>query len=144
MNGAFRDEIQSLFNVAWVAGTPSLNGGNAAPIAWPGVDVTPDPLKPWARYQLKENLANQATLAPVGSRRFDRLGLILIQVFAPISKGGGVVLADQLAEIARSAYEGKGTASGIWFLNCRVNDIGVDKNWYQKNMIAEFRFQELH
>lgn len=144
MNAAFRDEIQALFNVAWVAATPTLNSGAPALVAWPGVDTAPDPLRPWARYQLKENLSNQATLAPTGSRRFDRLGLILVQVFAPISKGGGVVLADQLAEIAREAYEGKGTSSGIWFLNCRVNDIGVDKNWYQKNMIAEFRFQELH
>lgn len=144
MNAVFRDEIQALFNAAWLLGTPALNGGTAALVAWPGVDATPDPLKPWARYQLREGTAAQATLAPPGSRRFDRAGLITVQVFAPISKGGGVVLADQLAEIARAAYEGKGTDSGIWFLNCRVNDVGVDKNWYQKNMIAEFRFQELH
>lgn len=144
MNAAFKDEIMGLFRVKWDAETPALNSGVKIPVAWPGVNYTPDATKPWGRYKVEETTASQATLAPAGGRRFNRVGLIFVQCFAPSANGREIILADQLAEIARGAYEGVGTASGIWFLNCRVNDIGVDKNWYQKNMIAEFRFQELH
>jgi len=141
---AYRDEILGLFNAKWAAGAAPLNANVVPLVCWPGVEGTPSPDAPWARIGIKENLAPQRTLGTPGNRRFERIGLVMVQVFAPISRGQGTQLVDQLCEVTRSAFEGVGTSSGLWFSNCRVNDIGLDKSWYNKNVVSEFRFQELH
>ena len=56
---------------------------------------------------------------------------------------GGVALAELLAVVARGAFEGVGTASGIWFRNARIHEAGVDGAWVQMNVLADFVYDEM-
>lgn len=139
-----RDEIQGLFWAAWQALAPAANGGQLPAVQWQGVEADPPAAdKPFARVTVRHGTGRQGTFGQTGARRFVRPGIVTVQVFAPISKGGGLTLAQTLAIIARNAYEGVGTASGIWFRNARTQEIGVSGAWFQINVTLDFEYEEM-
>jgi len=140
-----RDEIQALFWDYWKAQTPVLTGGAPAMVQWQGVDSgeAPTPNAPWARFDLRHTLGRQTTFGSTGHRRFLRKGLIQIQVFVPNSRGVGLSDAEKYSTIARDAFEGKGTPSGIWFRNASIQEIGVNEGWFQMNVSVEFVYDEM-
>lgn len=140
-----RDEIQARFKTQWDADSPALNGGVAPRVFWEGVGETTDrpPDSPWAALTIRHGPAGQASLANhQGVRRFDRFGVVTVQVFSPLSKGQGLTLAEGLAKVARRAFEGKETPSHVWFRNATVNEVGVDGPWFQVNAVVEFVYDE--
>ncbi len=143
--GDARDEIMGLFHTAWQAYTPAVTGGAAPAVLWPGIDSGEQvPLSaPSARYTLRHDPGRQGTFGPTGQRRFVRSGTITIQVFTPLSDRLGLSLAEGLARIARDAYEGVGTPSGIWFRNVGIRESGPDKGLYQMNITAQFQYEEM-
>jgi hypothetical protein len=142
---AARDAINAQFKTAWDAGTAPLNAGTPFAIYWDGAESTtlPPGDKTWARVTIRHNTGSQQTFGPTGGRSFNRLGVIIVQVFVPAQEG--LTLADVLATIVRSAFEGKhATAdSGVWFHHARVNEVGPDGPWYQVNVLVEFVYEEL-
>lgn len=140
-----RDEMQGLFVATWNANTPALNGGVPLTIRFQGLDtgVPPNVDLPHARIFIRHSPGAQSTFGRVGARRFTRRGLVTVQTFTPLSDRLGLSLAEKLATIARDAYEGVGTASGLWFRNVRTVEIGSDKGLFQFNTVAEFEYDEL-
>jgi hypothetical protein len=142
-----KNEMFSAFKVAWDANTPGVTPDGSVPyVYWDGVpdDTPPPPDAPYARIRIRHGPSEQASLAgAVGSRRFERFGTITVQVFTPLSATDPPTLGENLAAIARAAYEGQSTASQVWFRNVRANEIGEDGPWYQWNVVAEFRYDEL-
>lgn len=139
-----RDEILGLFRTKWEADTPALNGGSAVLVEWQGVDSKSPPKadEPYARIAVRHTSAGQSTLGPAGGRRFTHSGLVTVQVFAPFSAGGGLSLAEQLAMVARDAFRGVGTDSGIWFRNTRISEVGPSGAWFQLNVVSEFQYDD--
>lgn len=139
------DEILGLFRVHWNAETPTLNGGTPVRVEWPGVDsgTPPSPDQAYARLRVRHTTSRQATFGPTGKRRFTRPGFVSVQVFAPIAGGAGLTFAESLAIIARNAFEGRGTDSGIWFRRSVIEDIGESGTWHQMNVVVEFEYDEL-
>jgi len=142
---AARDEMLALFNVAWLANTPAINGAVAIPVEWQGVysGAPPAADEAFARVTIRHSEGGQITFGNTSNRRFNRSGLITVQVFAPISSGGGLSFAENAAIIARDAFEGVGTASGIWFRNSRIQEIGPEGAWFQMNVVTEFQYDEV-
>lgn len=140
-----RDEILGLFNAKWESDTPAINGGSAIRVEWQGVDSQSPPAadEAYARIVVRHTNSNQSTFGVSGARRFTRFGLVTVQVFAPISQGGGLTFAENAAIIARDAFEGVGTDSGIWFRNVRIQEIGLSGAWYQMNVVIEFSYDEI-
>lgn len=134
-----------LFWNAWRARTPGVNGGKVPEVRWPGVtkDTSPPTTEAWARFTIRHGRDGQRTLGSTGNRRFGRSGIITIQVFTPLVAGGGLSLAENLAIIARDAYEGVGTPEGVWFRNVRITEVGDEGAWHQDNVIAEFEYDEI-
>lgn len=137
------DEILGLFSTYWNAQTPAVNSGSVPAVAWPGVEFTPPVNAPWARITVKHNTSRQVTFGEPGQRRFLRPGLVTVQVFTPVSAGGGLSLVAKLGIIARDAFEGRGTATGIWFRNARIQEVGDDGTWHQHNVVVEFEYDEV-
>lgn len=141
---AANDEILGLFRTYWNANSPALNGGQAPLVQWPGpVSEPADNTAPFARIRLRYGTSIQRTFGPAGTRRFERPGFVTVQTFGPLSKGDGLILSQNLGIIARDAYEGRGTSSGIWFRNARLTDSGEDGSWHIHTMITEFTYEEL-
>jgi hypothetical protein len=142
-----RDEMTKMFYDAWLAQAAlAIEATDAPPVFWQGVEekVPPAQDKPYARFAINHVLQNQSSLSNEnGVRKWQAGGQILIQTFGPMSGGNGLQIAEALAIVAKNAYQGKSSPGGIWFRNCRANEVGPTDGWYQFNMIADFTYEEL-
>ena len=107
------DAILTIFKTAWDANAtnPTLvDYQNVTPAD--GVKLPPDDQLSWARVTVQHQDGSQGSLSgALGTQRYDRDGLITIQVFGPA--GEGLSEVHNLAKIAADAYEGATTSSGI-------------------------------
>ncbi len=139
-----RDEILAAFKTQWDAYTPAVVPGGVVPVVYYegiGKPDRPDPTLAWAQTTIRHASGSQATLSDsAGKRRFEKIGLVTVQVFAPLTSG--VAFGGELAKVAKAAFEGRSTASGVWFRNVRIVEVGLDGPWYQWNVVGEFRYDE--
>jgi hypothetical protein len=129
-----RDEILSLFKTAW-DNSPITNG---LPLVFDDSkkEIADDC---FARITIQHNTGFQASF---GATRFTRLGIVFVQIFTPL--GNGLKLSDEISELVLSAFEGKSTTSGVWFRNCRLNEIGETDKWFQTNVVCEFEYDKVN
>jgi len=134
------DDILVMFKTAWDAGADDLLG-YVPDVEWPGIiQATPhDKTKPWARITVSHNDGGQTGLGGSAGKMYTRTGLIMVQVFTPRD----LLMGQQLAIIARNAFEGLQSANGVWFRNGRVNEVGPSAAWYQTNCITDFQYDEI-
>ncbi len=129
------DVILGLFKTVWdTSGHIALYENVAGDI--------PTAVAPWARVTLRNVDGRQGSLAgALGVQRFDRDGLLTVQIFVPA--GEGLSEAHTLSKIVADAYEGVAGDNGIWFRNVRVNEIGPDGDWFQTNVLVDFTYDEI-
>lgn len=115
---------------------------SATPILW-GFD---DPQAPpsnatWVRFNILHSDGRQITMGSPASNRFERIGIITIQVFSPI--GNYAVDAVEKATAALKLYEGVEN-NGIFYYDAYCREIGNDgQGWNQINVIVTFRYEEI-
>lgn len=98
--------------------------------------------EPWAVVTLQHASGFQSTLSGAeGTRTFARLGFITVQIFTP--NGKGLQEAYDLAKVVSDAFEGISTPGGVWFRNVRLNEVGRDGEFFQLNVVIEFRYDEV-
>jgi hypothetical protein len=117
----------------------------AAEIRWHGRESNTPPAADatWYRWSMQHTDGYQASLScEEGQRRWRREGFIAVQCFAPLD-GGGLTLAQRMAEVIRDAYQGLATASGMWFRNATTQEVGPDGPHYQVNVIVRFEYDEI-
>lgn len=133
------DEILALFKTAWDT------TGYGSRVKYDNVSkeaALPTGLEPWCRVNLRHTASRQASLAgAVGTRRFQRNGVLTVQVFEPIGKG--LSGSTDLPKIVQDAYEGVETTSGVWFRDVTLKEIGPDGDFFQTNVIALFEYDEI-
>lgn len=99
--------------------------------------------KSWFRWTFQHTDGGQASLANhEGKRRWRREGLIMVQCFGLLDKGGKT-LAQRMAESVRDAYQGAATPGGVWFRNATTSEVGNDGPHYQVNAITQFNYDEV-
>lgn len=139
-----RDEILGVFKARWDADTAAI-AGYVPEVFFDGVPKgsRPDPEKAWAEVVLRHVQGQQASLSQdTGRRRFERIGIVTVAVFAPLIVAGGLGMGENLAKVAKAAFEGKSTISGVWFRSTRIAEVGASGPWAQWNVISEFRYDE--
>jgi hypothetical protein len=115
-------------------------------IQWQGLDIQQIPPQgvPFARATVHHIEGRQSTLGnSQGKNTYERIGILTFQVFGPLGSGKGLTIAESLANIALNAFEGTASPGGIWFGNCRVNEVGVTDGWFQINVVVEFTYDEV-
>ncbi len=132
-------EINTLFKDAWELTE------NISRVKWDNVgskSVPPDGQEPWARVVLRHNTSRQATLAgAVGTRRFERKGTLVVQVFE--IPGKGLSGAVDLPIVVSRAYEGVASPGGVWFRDVTINEVGQDGDFFQTNVVVSFEYDEI-
>ena len=139
-----RDDINTRFQTDWNS-LSSAAAGYTPEIRWEGTEIgsLPDASLAWARVSIKHTQSNQMSLGSPGTRRFERWGYVTVQIFTPLSRGQGLSLSEQLATIARNAFEGQTTPKAVWFRRVTVKEIGIDGPWENVNVIAAFCYDEI-
>lgn len=101
---------------------------------------TPD--ASWVRLNIAEATSRWASFGDPDNNTERNLGQVTVQIFTASGEGEGVGL--ELADQARSVFRSwRDASSGVRFLvppYARV--IGVDKKWYQINVVAPFQFDD--
>mgnify|MGYP000046911348 CR=1 FL=1 len=129
------DEILGMFKTAWDTTGYKASYTNVTP------DFPDDP-EPWARPKVKHHAGGSGSLTGAsGSRRYERPGLLIVQIFVP--KGEGLSEAYSLGKVIADAYEGQSSASGAWFRNIRPDEVGEDGDFEQLNMLIDFTYDEV-
>ena len=136
-----RDEMLTVFKDAWDLSDTS----NIYDVSYDDNDdflATQSEKKAFARVKVQHATGGQSSLSNrSGVKNYTRTGFVAIQVFT--RNGTGLSLSDLLSQIVMDAYEQTAsTASGVWFRNVRLNEIGVDGIWYQVNVLADFTYEE--
>jgi hypothetical protein len=142
-----RDDIMAAFRVEWNSRAAAANGGTLPKVIWQRVEPSgaqkPKGTEAWARITVEHNEGGQATFGGPGNRLFDREGIVTVQVFTPQKSDQGGTVLEALGAIARDAFEGRSTPSGVWFRDVRLQEVGPDEPWWQLNVTAKFNYDEL-
>lgn len=139
-----RDEILKMFVDSWETDTPTIPDVLDVPlIIWPDENTSPNVEDPYVRPVVLHLGGGQGSLGGNGGRRFYRTGIFMAACYGPLGSGKGLTIAEKMANIALCAFEGKTSPGGIWFRNCRINEVGLTESWYQVNAVAEFLYDEV-
>ena len=125
--------MQSYFNTYW---------NDETVIVWGDDDNKSIPSNaPWVRFNIRHADGFQATTGAPTSNRFERIGIITVQIFT--KQGDRQVTSRTLADNALKAYEGV-LQSDILYFGATVREIGNDgRGWHQTNVITSFRYSEI-
>lgn len=142
------DEMFALFNAAWQNNTSAIVG-YVPTLYWPGIipEDTPDASKYWGRVSQQTVTEEQSTLSNdeglPGSKCFTINGLIFVQLFCPVSDVSAMQTGRLLAVVAKKAFRGKTTSSGVVFRNARINELSPENNAIRFNVVAEYEYDEI-
>lgn len=126
-----REAILTAFIAAW---------GSETPFAFDNEDFNPPSDSSWVRLSVREVESEQETLGPVGARRYRRNGVAELAVHALPDRGAQ--RSDELVKIFRDSFEGVTLASGVYFTDCQVQEVGIEGAYYRVNALAVFWFSE--
>jgi len=134
-------EMAELFRVAWEETAGYL-------CDWPNSKARDhQESETWARWTLDYATGDQVTLGGKNKRKFNKSGLIYVNVFTPL--GAGLASARDASQIALFAYEGQRTPSDVWFRRVRIESeghghgSGKNKSWWTTLVVAEFTYEHL-
>lgn len=148
--GEARDSILGAFKTKWDADTPAVNGGNVPEVFYEGIGkTTPGPADaPWARVQVRHVDGDVTGVgSPTGSlRRTTKTGVVTVQIFTPLfdddGSPRGLALAEDLAAVAKAAFEGEVTVEDVIFRRTRAVEVEADGPWFQWNVLSDFEYDE--
>jgi len=129
------DEMLAFFKTAWdttglIAVYENVKG--AVPTAQVG----------WARPIIRHaGGGRQSLTGALNQTKYGQLGLMVVSIFIP--NGNGLSLGRSLGKTVADAFDGKATASAVWFRNVRVVEVGPSNEWYQFNVVIEFTYDEI-
>lgn len=126
--------IRSRFNTQWSSLQPAIPAffDNA------GDDVTPPEDSTWVRLTVLPGASRQVEMG--NTRRWRRVGVLVVQIFVPAASGTGLAL--ELGDTVRDIFEGL-TVSGVIFRATSLNRVGLDGAWLQYNASTAFQADEL-
>jgi hypothetical protein len=123
---------------------PFFDYWNGDALMLPGKEfATPDAATRWAALTIEHVDGSQATLANAGGkRRWQHAGVVTIELRFPRSDldvGAAYAIAGEVAAL----YQGKRTASDVWFRNARIQE-GITATWFALNVIFEFEYDTIN
>lgn len=112
---------------------------NSANYTFDNEAYTPPDAEAWARVTLRERPSTQGSLGPVGQRKFDRRGVLFIQIMTPA--GQGTSEGDLLASSTAAIFEGT-SFSGLRFTAVTIRSTGRSGSEWVTLVEAAFDYQE--
>lgn len=115
-------------------------------VEWDGIDEMKPPSgdSHWVYAMIRHDPSYQASLSgpDQGKKRWRSTGMMTVQCFW-LLKDTSVTGARALAEKLQQAYRGRATASGVWFRNPSIREVGPDSRWYQVNFTVNFEYDQV-
>lgn len=125
-----RQSLQTRFIEEW---------GETSPFLLDNEKFDSIPHGTWVRFNVRNYSGKQRTLGPKGSRRYDRMGAIIAQVFTP--EGEGASNADILASQLQNIFEGE-TVDSVYCNNSSIRESGQDGKYNQTIVEIDLYYDE--
>lgn len=147
------DAILGRFKAQWDADTPALMGSDPVPVIVyepTEADLKPHPRdtgKPWARITIRHADATRRSFNrdAAGKGKYQRDGLVWVQIFTPRTGAASYLLAQNLAMVAQKAFEGKRAAGdAINFTKAALLDQPPEGSFWRYDIKGEFYWEEVH
>jgi hypothetical protein len=140
-------EIESIVTTAW-AGVAAIAGAAGNELRIEGDEKGTNPSGYWARLSIQivsQELASFSDENTYGAnqRRYETVGLVFIQLFAPKSKASSYDNGRLIAALVRDALRTAGVSGNVWFENVRVNPLTPDGTNYRWNIVGDIRYDTL-
>ena len=143
-----RDAMFTLFYLAWTSNAPAIVG-SVPEIRWQGKEVAAKP--PVDNYWCRVSASNvgepqgslQSSVASPGNRRYNAQGILVIELFCPMSVSDSHVKGEDLAVVARDAFKGKETSNGVWFRNATIKARPASEDAYRFNIVVEYEYDDI-
>lgn len=129
-------------------GTAHYNAASLAVLGAPGElrykggpdFSTPDNGKYWAKITSQVVDEYQESLR-LNTKRWCSIGLVFVQLFAPVTDTHAQVNLDKIAELVRNAFRLHQTE--IEFTNAVINDnVAAEPNWLRANVSSTFTYRQ--
>lgn len=148
-----RNEMLTLLKTAWDLQASAIV--NAIPSYTPEIlyqgktKTSPPPTeKFYARLQFKPQKRYQCTLQGnvdgLGKRRYNNTGYLQLHIFNPLSDSQNESKGLSLGVVARDAFSGKTTPSGICFYNPVVVDFPPTEKYNVKVFFVDYEYHEIN
>ena len=120
----------------------NANAPSGVPVIWGSDDPnSPPDNEEWIRFNIRHNDGFQASMGSPGTNRFERQGIITIQIFQP--EGGHGLGAQNIADEIVTLYSGAND-NGIEYFDTFAREVGNDGfGWYQINVVTTFRYEQI-
>lgn len=109
--------------------------GNTSIFTFENEKFIPPEDTPWVRLSVRNITGEQETLGPIGLRKYDRRGIIAMQIF--VLADTGLAQADALSKTAQDIFEGI-SFLGVHTDNSNIKESGIDGKWLM--MLVEIFF----
>lgn len=97
----------------------------------------------WARVSIRHTTSQQLTMGSAPSRKFERRGVIMVQLWSPIDQGRAAMSA--LVADARTVFEGRTITAGGSAINCyaaATQESPTDGAWFMCSVVIPIRYIE--
>lgn len=120
----------------------AANKPSGVAVIYGGDDPTAPPDNaPWIRFNVQHNDGFQASMGSPNANRFERRGILTIQIFQPENQYG--LVAQGHADTIHTLYSGL-EDSGIHYFDTFVREAGNDGfGWYQINVVTTFKYEQI-
>lgn len=143
------DEINAMLLTAWNAGAlAAIENDTLGELEWKGKVKVQKSGGFWARVsqqivsQPQKSLADETTFG-ANKKRYETIGVVTVQVFAPIEVRNGYRKGDGLASLIRDAFREVGQGGEVWYRNSRKVALVDDGKEHRWNVIAEFSYDTI-
>lgn len=143
-----RKAMFATINTCWQAGAGAI-AGYVPEIRYQGLEVgaLPGADKFWMRAgtQGVDNRQRGHMMPEVGISKpvYDNIGLIILQIFAPMNSPDSYGKGELLAELGQGMFMASDIGGSIWFRNPRIRELEQDGTWFRWNVIAEYQFSQV-
>ena len=147
------NEMVKMLNDAWTTGTPAITT-YIPDINWQGNEYEGEQFvdKYYATFEVQVvdevQKTLQGSLDGNGARRYNNIGVVIIDIYAPISISNHMLKLRELSVVARNAFRGKESPSGVVFYNAKFVEAGLataasSSNFYKSVVTAEYSFDDI-
>lgn len=130
-------EVREAIYEAFIAGWAGYS-----PVCLDNEKFTPPTASLWVRVSVRHLSSSQESMGGISNRRFERAGLIIVQVFAPLDAGGKTI--DDAVQKVRDIFEGTRIIAGgdVRVNALEVRELGPLEGWNQTNAEAHLTYVE--
>jgi len=134
----FRDRVYKTFIAGWGTTTPyAFDNENYEP---PSPDKSPNSGTPWVRLVVRHADSNQATLGPVGSRKFEHEARLILQIFTVPNTG--LQRSDELAQLFFEIFDEDMGRNDVFGGHSSYRERGTAEGWQMSEAWVDFTYQE--